>query len=360
MSAVAVIDVPAFRANVRRLVAAVSPTPVMLMVKADAYGHGMLRLAGPALEAGASALGTLDVPSALALRDAGIQAPLFAWLHGSGTDFFAAAERAIDVGISSSAELAAALDQPSPAPLAVHLKIDTGLHRNGASPEDWPALVCAAVDAERAGRIRLRGIWSHLADAGEEADLAALDEFETAVAVARRLGAAPELLHVAASSAGLYLPSARFDIVRFGIAAYGVSPFDDRTAAELGVVPVMTLTASVIAVRTSTDEALVSAGWADGVHPTAVRPSADGGASVWIRGRRRRITSIDVDTMTVADAVDLAVGDEVVVFGPGAAGEPTPAEWAEWACTVGDEILTRVGSRVPRREADAESSGRVR
>jgi alanine racemase len=349
MNPVAQIDVAAFRANIRHLAAAVAPTPIMVMLKADAYGHGMLRLARPALEAGASALGTLDIPAALALRDAGIEAPLFAWLHGSGTDFAAAAAHGVDVGISSSSELDAALARPLPAPLAVHLKIDTGLHRNGASPDDWPALVSAAVAAQRSGRLRLRGIWSHLADAGEEADRAALAEFRSAVEAARRLGATPQMLHVAASSAGLYLPEARLDIVRFGIAAYGVSPFDDRTATDLGVVPVMTLSAPVTAVRPATGEAQIGAGWADGVHPTAA-----GRASVLVRGARRPVTAIDVDTMTVAGAADVAVGDDAVLFGSGEDGAPTPADWAEWASTVGDEILTRVGTRVPRRYLDAE------
>jgi alanine racemase len=354
MNALAQIDIAAFRENVRHLAAAVAPTPIMVMLKADAYGHGMLRLARPALDAGAKALGTLDIPAALSLRDAGIEAPLFAWLHGSGTDFAAAAASGIDVGISSPAELDTALAQPSHAPLAVHLKIDTGLHRNGASPDDWPVLVAAAVAAERAGRLRLRGIWSHLADAGEQADRAALGEFRSAVEAARRLGAAPELLHVAASSAGLYLPEARLDIVRFGIAAYGVSPFDNRTAADIGVAPVMTLSAPVTE-ATATGEAVIAAGWADGVHPTAV-----GRASVLVRGARRPVTAIDVDTMTVADAAEVVVGDVATVFGTGDDGAPTPAEWADWASTVGDEILTRVGARVPRRYVDAEVPVRAR
>ena len=342
MSAVARIDVPAFQANVRLLAAAVAPTPIMVMLKANAYGHGMLHLARPALDAGADALGTLDIPSAIALRDAGVDAPLFAWLHGSGADFAEAAARSVDVGISSSRELAAALDQDLQAPLAVHLKIDTGLHRNGASAEDWPALVAAAVDAERAGRLRVRGIWSHLADAGADADRAALAEFEAAVEIARALGARPEMLHVAASSAGLYLPAARFDIVRFGIAAYGVSPFDDRSASDIGIVPVMTFISSVTSVGQD-GSAVIGAGWADGTHPTAA-----GRASILVGDRLRPVTSVDVDSMTVGESADVSIGDEAIIFGPGTRGEPTPADWAGWASTVGDEILTRVSGRVPR------------
>jgi len=341
MTATATIDLSAFQRNIRTLAAAVAPVPVMVMLKADAYGHGIAGVAGPAVEAGVAALGVLEIDEGLALRAAGVRAPLFAWLHGTGADFAAAAEHGVDVGLSTLDELRQALAQPLAAPLAVHLKIDTGLHRNGATTADWPALVRAAVEAERAGRIHVRGVFSHLADAGAEADAAALARFEAAVAEARRLGASPEILHLAASSAGLYLPAARFDLVRFGIAAYGVSPFDDRTAAEIGVEPVMTLTAPVVEVGDG--RAVVATGWGDGLHERAA-----GAASLAIAGRRRPVLAIGPDRLVVGDADDATVGAEAVVFGPGRDGEPTPADWAAWAGTIGDEILTRIHPRVPR------------
>jgi alanine racemase len=341
MTATATIDLSAFERNVRTLAAAAAPAATMVMLKADAYGHGIEAMAAPAVAAGAAALGVLEVDEGLRLRRAGIGVPLFAWLHGPATDFTAAAAHGIEVGVSSLAELRQAVGRPLPAPLLVHLKTDTGLHRNGATVADWPALVAEAVAAEQGGLIRIRGIFSHLADAGPEADAAALRVFEDAVAAARALGARPEVLHLAASSAGLYLPEARFDLVRFGIAAYGVSPFDDRSAAEIGVEPVMTLSAPVIGARGGT--AVVGAGWGDGLHQAAV-----GAASALIGGRRRPITAMGVDTLVVGDADDVEPGAEAVLFGPGRAGEPTPADWAAWAGTIGDEILTRIHARVPR------------
>ena len=341
MTATATIDLSAFQRNIRTMAAAAAPAAAMVMLKADAYGHGIEAMAAPAVDAGAVALGVLEIDEGLKLRRAGIRVPLFAWLHGPATDFAAAARDGIEAGISSLAELRQALAQPLPAPLVVHLKADTGLHRNGATAADWPALVAEAVAAERDGLIRLRGVFSHLADAGREADAAALRVFEEAVAAARALGARPEVLHLAASSAGLYLPEARFDLVRFGIAAYGVSPFDDRSAAEIGVEPVMTLSAPVVDARGGS--AVVGAGWGDGLHQSAV-----GAASALIAGRRRPIIGMGADTLVVGDAQGVAAGDEAVLFGPGRAGEPTPADWAAWAGTIGDEILTRIHARVPR------------
>lgn len=335
------IDLDAFRHNVRTLVELVRPATTMLAVKADAYGHGMVPLAVAALEAGASSLAVLEVPAALALRDAGISAPLFAWLHGEQTDFGAAIDADVDLGISALWQLEAVLAAGRDVPARLHLKIDTGLHRNGASPEDWPALVSAAVAAQRAGRVVIAGLWSHLADASPDDDAAALEAFRQAVDVARELGAEPELLHLAASSAGIRMPEARLDLVRFGIAAYGISPFDDRFGRDLGLRPVMAIRAPVLHVADGV--ATIAVGSGDGIHPPAI-----GEAEVLVAGRRRRIASLQVDSLTIAlDGLEVAVGDEVTVFGPGDDGEPIAEEWARWAGTIGDEIVARV-RRLPR------------
>jgi alanine racemase len=335
------IDLDAFRHNVRTLTELVAPAATMLAVKADAYGHGMVPLARAALEAGAGSLAVLEVPAALELREAGISSPIFAWLHGTRTDFGAAIDAGIDLGISALWQLDAVLAAGREAPARLHLKIDTGLHRNGASPEDWPALVSAAVDAQRAGRAVIVGLWSHLADASPEDDAAALDEFRAAVRIARDLGAEPELLHLAASSAGIRMPEARLDLVRFGIAAYGISPFDDRSGRDLGLRPVMTLRAPVLTVRDGL--ATIGVGSGDGIHPPAI-----GQAEVGIAGSRHRIAALDVDTLTIeVGASGVRVGDEVTLFGTGVRGEPTAEEWAGWAGTIGDEIVARV-RRLPR------------
>jgi alanine racemase len=358
----ALIDLDAFRHNVRTLSSIAAPAETMLAVKADAYGHGMVPLARAALESGAASLAVLDIPAALALREAGITAPIFAWMHDPDARFGEAAEADIDLGISAVWQLdAIAAARASVAP-RVHLKIDTGLSRNGATEADWPALVQAALDHDRAGAVRLHAAWSHLADASPGDDAVALAKLRRAVEVAEGLGARFERLHLAASSAGIRMPEARLDLVRFGIAAYGVSPFDDATARDLGLRPVMTLTAPVVSTkrvpaghgvsygltyRTEGEStlALVPLGYADGVPRIA-----SGRASVWIGGRRHPIAGRIAMDQFVVDVGDSPVqpGDEVVVFGEGDRGEPTAEEWAEWAETIGDEIVARIGARVER------------
>lgn len=337
------IDLAAFRENVRILSQLVRPATTMLAVKANAYGHGMLPMARAALEAGADSLAVLEVPAALALREAGISAPILAWLHGVDTDFAAAVRTKVDLGISTLQELEAVIAASSDGvPGRVHLKIDTGLHRNGARPEDWPALVAAAVSAERVGTISIVGLWSHLADASPEDDAEALEKFLAAVEVARSLGCTAGLLHLAASSAGIREPEARLGMVRFGIAAYGISPFDDESGAQLGLTPVMSMRAPILGLAGGI--ATIGLGSADGIQIPAI-----GAAEVAIRGTRFTIASLDIDSLTV-DVSDSAieVGEEVTVFGSGAAGEATAEQWAVWGATVGDEIVARAGDRLPR------------
>ncbi|GHF08313.1 alanine racemase [Pseudolysinimonas yzui] len=348
MSARIEIDLEAFRQNVRALATIAAPARTMLAVKADGYGHGMLPIARAALQSGADSLAVLDAPAALALRDAGIDAQLFAWLHGRDTDFRAAIEADVDLGVSSLVELRRIGEAGAGRPAAVHLKIDTGLHRNGASPEDWPALVGEALAYQERGQVRLAGLWSHLADASPADDAAALAEFQAAVAVAAGIGVPMEgpdrpLLHLAASSAGIRMPEARFDLVRFGIAAYGVSPFDDVDARGLGMRAPMTMRASVIAADGGT--VALDLGSADGVPPSVLGPSGSG-AEVLLGGRRVSVTAVGIDTIEVAATA--SVGDEAIVFGPGDQGEPTAEEWAGWAGTIGDEILARASTRIPR------------
>lgn len=348
MSARIEIDLDAFRANVRTLAGIAEPARTMLAVKADGYGHGMLQIARAALESGADSLAVLDVTAALRLREAGIEAPLFAWLHGESTDFRAAIEDDVDLGVSSLLELRRIAGAGADRPAAVHLKIDTGLHRNGASPQDWPALVDAALAAQERGHVRLAGLWSHLADASPADDATALDEFRAALAVAAARGVPLEgpdrpLLHLAASSAGIRIPEARFDLVRFGIAAYGVSPFDDVDARGIGMRPPMTVFATVIASGPGTST--LDIGSADGVPPSILGPSGSVGR-VFIEGKRIRVKAVRIDTLEIGVAA--ALGTDAIIFGPGDQGEPTAEEWAGWAGTIGDEILARASHRIPR------------
>ena len=336
------IDLAAFRANVALLAKTVAPARTMLAVKANAYGHGVVPLARAALASGADSLAVLDVPTAMTLRDAGITAPLFAWLHGTHTDFRAAVDSDVDLGVSALWQLEAILAAPTGRTPRVHLKVDTGLHRNGASPEDWPALVSAAVAAERDGTLEVVALWSHLADASPKDDAAALKQFTKAVAVAAKLGCKPALRHLAASSAGLRMPEARLDLVRFGIAAYGISPFDDATGKDLGLRPVMSIRAPVTKLTDGVATILVGSG--DGIQVPAI-----GKAEVAIRRKRYPILAMEIDSMTIDVAKSrVAVGDEVTIFGPGNDGEATAEQWAEWAETIGDEIVARASERLPR------------
>lgn len=336
------IELAAFRHNVTLLSELVKPARTMLAVKANAYGHGLVPLAKAALESGADSLAVLEVPAALELRRAGITAQLFAWLHGEHTDFVTAIEFDIDLGVSSLPQLQRIIAVPKGKPARVHLKIDTGLHRNGARPEDWPALVTAAVDAERDGHLVVAGLWSHLADASPEDDAAALDLFRRAVEVAAGLDCTPPLLHLAASSAGIREPEARLGLVRFGIAAYGISPFDDESGAQLGLRPVMSMRAPVVSIVDGV--ATVALGSADGIQIPAI-----GNASVAINGRRYPIIALGVDSLTLDVAHSpVAVNDQVTVFGAGDDGEATAEEWAEWGGTIGDEIVARASERLPR------------
>ena len=355
MSALAIIDHDAFVHNVGVLSARVAPAEVMLAVKADAYGHGMLEMASTALASGASSLAVLEIPAAMALRDAGVDCRLFAWLHGVDSDFETAVAHHIDLGISALWQLERVARAATPeTPGRVHLKIDTGLHRNGALPEQWPELVSAARALAERGLVTIEGIWSHLADASPDDDARAIDAYEQALAIADQLGVRPALRHLAASSAGWREPRARYDAVRFGIAAYGISPFDDVTGDGMGLRAVMSLQCAV-----STDEAPVgrrwiTAGYADGV------PLGAQGAEVSLGGRRCAVESVELSrTLIVApDSVD----DQAVVtiFGEPQAGMPSAEDWARWSGTIGDEIVTGVPARVARRHDHRRTSTTAR
>ncbi|WP_430647883.1 alanine racemase [Agromyces sp. GXS1127] len=361
----AVIDLDAVRANVAALARTVAPAKVMAVVKADAYGHGAAQVARAALAAGADHLGVADLDEALALRDAGIDAPVLAWLHDPAARFETAIAHDIDLGVSSLAQLEAMADAAATAGRVanVHLKLDTGLSRNGILRADWDDAVARAAALEAAGRVRVRGLFSHLANTSPDEDAAQLAAFLDGVEAARRAGLSPEIRHLASTAAALRMPEARLDMVRLGIGIYGVPPFGDgTTAADLGLTPVMTLRGRVAAVRRvdagtgasygytwraerPTTLALVPLGYADGVPR-----QASGRAEVAIGDARHRIAgrvAMDQFLVDVGEA-QVGVGDEVVLFGDPAAGAPSADDWGDAAGTIGYEIVTRIGPRVPR------------
>lgn len=356
----AVVDLAAISRNVETLRAAVGGLPSMVIVKANGYGHGAVASARAAIRGGADWLGVADLEEALELRAAGIDAPLLAWLHDPASDFAAAIAAGIDVGVSylEQLERVAAAGRA-----AVQLKVDSGLGRNGAAPTEWDALFAAAAAHERAGRIIVRGLWSHLANAGSAADAAQLGSFTTALAMAHAAGLDPELVHLAASEAALRRPAARFGMVRWGISAYGLSPFGAADAAALGLVPAMELRAAIVSVKrvpadsgisyghdyrttAETTLALVPLGYADGVPR-----QASGRGPVSINGGTYRVAgrvAMDQFVVDVGDAA-VTVGDRAVLFGDPATGVPSAGEWAAAAGTIDYDIVTRIGGRVQRR-----------
>ena len=355
----ATIDLDALRSNLALLQETVAPALLMGVVKADAYGHGADLVAPALVDAGVDWLGVADLGEALALRTAGIRTPVLAWLHGPSTDFAPAVDAGVDIGVSS-------LDQLERAAAAgravVQLKVDSGLSRNGIAPAERAAVFERAATLEAGGGIRVRGIFSHLSNTSPVDDARQKGVFDEAVAEARAAGLDPELRHLAATQAALEKPSFRFDLVRIGIGLYGLPAADSVDAAALGLRPVMQLGARVAAVRRvpagtgvsygythrtehDTTLALVPLGYADGV-PRA----ASSRAEVSINGRRCPVVGriamdqflVDVGTGAVA------VGDRVVLWGDPADGVPSAEDWAVAADTIGYEIVTRVGPRVPR------------
>ncbi|WP_405899412.1 alanine racemase [Streptomyces sp. NBC_00727] len=371
------IDLAALRANVRVLRARAAGAQLMAVVKADAYGHGAVPCARAAREAGAAWLGTATPQEALGLRAAGIDGRMLCWLWTPGGPWREAIEAGIDVSVSGMwalrevTEAAAAAGRPA----RVHLKADTGLGRAGCQPADWPELVAAARTAERAGTVRVTGLWSHFACAdepGHPSITAQLDTFRDMVAYAEKAGVEPEVRHIANSPATLTVPESHFDLVRTGIAMYGISPSPELgTSADFGLRPVMTLAASVALVKQvpaghgisyghhyttphETTLGLVPLGYADGIprHASGRGPVLVGGVRRTIAGR------VAMDQFVVdLDGDEPAAGSEAVLFGPGDRGEPSAEDWAEAAGTIAYEIVTRIGGRVPRVHLGATADG---
>ncbi|MEO6825730.1 MAG: alanine racemase [Microbacteriaceae bacterium] len=365
------VNLAAITANVRSLRRTVGTAHTMAVVKADGYGHGAVQVALAALAGGADWIGVADLGEALRLREAGIDAPLLAWLHGLGTDFAPAIAAGIDIGVSSTRHLAGIADgirairskSAEPAePAFVQLKLETGLNRNGASEPDWAGLFATARRLELEQLIRVRGVFSHLSNASPADDARAITVFERGVAAARAAGLSPELIHLASTAAAIRIPRARFDMVRLGIGIYGLSPFGDQSSADLGLTPALTLRARVAAVRHAvagsgvsydyayrtakdTTLVLVPLGYADGVP----RQASNRGP-VSINGKRYTVAGrIAMDQFVVdVGAAPVAVGDEVVLFGDPTEGVPSADDWARAAGTINYEIVARLGARPPR------------
>ncbi|GII75625.1 alanine racemase [Sphaerisporangium rufum] len=361
------VDLAAIRHNIEVIAGHAPGAEVMAVVKADGYGHGMVPCARAALAGGATRLGTAYVQEALDLRAAGITAPVLAWIITPGEPLDDAVAAAVDLSAGTGwllDEIAAAARRAE-LPARVHLKVDTGVTRGGATLAEWPALVDRALALQAAGLIQLAGLWSHFACAdipGHPSIARQIAVFEEALAVAEKAGASgPGIVrHMANSAATLTVPDARYDMVRPGIAIYGLTPVP--ALGDFGLRPAMTLAARAALVKRvpagtgvsyghlyvterETTLALVPLGYADGV-----RRAATNRAEVLAAGRRRRVAGRVCMDQFMIDVADDAIreGDEIILFGPGTAGEPTAQEWADSLETISYEIVTGIGSRVPR------------
>ncbi|WP_433374478.1 alanine racemase [Actinoplanes sp. CA-142083] len=358
------IDLDAIRDNVA-LMRAGTTAEVMAVVKGDGYGHGMLPSARAALAGGATWLGVATLGEGLALRQAGVDVPVLAWLHSPGMPLHDGVAAGIDLSASSLQLVGELVEAARRAErqARVHLKLDTGLSRGGATAAEWPAVLEAAAKAQADGDIDVVGVWSHFVSADAPSDEITdrqLAAFADGLAVAERFGIAPRYRHIANSAATLTRPDAHYDLVRPGIAVYGLSPVPGET---FGLRPAMTARARVAQTKRvpagqgvsyghiyftkrETTLALVPLGYADGV-PRA----ASNSGPVQLGGKRRTVAGRVCMDQIVLDVGDdeVAAGDVATLFGPGDDGGPTADDWAEVVGTINYEIVTRFGSsRIPR------------
>lgn len=392
----ALVDLRAIRDNVRALRAHAQTAALMAVVKADAYGHGLVPSARAALAGGATWLGTAQVTEALALRAAGIgpdRARVLTWLYAPGAPLAEAVAADVDVSVAAPWALQEVADGARAAgrTARVHLKVDTGLGRNGIMPEALPAVLAQARALEDDGALRVVGVWSHLAFADEPEHPTVLrqaDVFADAVRTVEAAGFDVEVRHLANSAATLTQPGVHHDLVRPGLAVYGLSPVPALGApSDFGLRPAMTLEARLATVKrvgagqgvsyahayTTTQETVlgdVPLGYGDGVPRHASGGSAGPGGPVLVGGGVDDVTGAAAGLGTarvvrVAGRVcmdqlmlDLGpyaseqAGDVVTLFGAtdglAHAGAPSAEDWAQAAGTISYEIVTRLGARVPR------------
>lgn len=347
-----VVDLDAYTRNLALVRGRVAPADVMAVVKADAYGHGLLPVADAAVAAGMRWIGCLDIATGLQLRRHSVprDVRIFAWLFAPEEDYAAAIAAGIDLGVSTVLQLQQIAEAVTTVPARVHLKIDTGLHRNGADATQWPGLVSTALALS--GQINLIAAWTHISEASDSEDSASIARFDAAIAVASALGAKFSVRHLAASAASNARADARFDLVRIGAFGYGISPGGGITPDSLGLHPVMSLTAPVLSVRGR--RATIGLGYGHGI-PSGVA----GVLAVTIGGVRCSISEIALDTLTVeipdsvgesgeANPDGVREGQIATLFGPGRHGEATLQEWADALGTIGEEIVTRLSPDLPR------------
>jgi len=342
---------------------------VLAVVKADAYGHGLIPVSKALEEAGADWFGTALLEEAINLRKAGILKPIISWLTPLGEDFKSAIDLDIDLGIPSIDLLDEVIKAASLTGKAarIHLEIDTGMSRGGVLSE-WDQLIKSVLVGVNLKLLKVIGIWSHFARADEPAELMNQEQlilFEEKVNQAKTAGIDAQFIHIANSAALFTNKSTHKNIIRSGIALFGLSP-DVKTigdSSSLGLKPAMKLKAKLNLVKevkagssvgyggtavlkSDTKLGVVALGYADGIPR-----STNNLAGVFVDKKRAPIigrVSMDQFVVDLGVTSNAKTGDEVIVFGDGSGDEYTVDEWAKAANTINYEIITRIGPRVPR------------
>jgi alanine racemase len=364
----AYVDLAAIRDNVKVLQNLAKNSEVMAVVKADAYGHGLIPVAKAARQGGATWLGTALLEEAISLRNSGDSGRILTWL-GSPNDKW---QECIDLGIDisvSSIEIASGVIKAAKKigkKAKIHIKVDTGLGRNGVMPNDLADLTSLLEEATANGLVEVVAVWTHfaLADAPSSPTIAKqLEVLDASFKFVESRGFKNLMKHAANSAATLTSPHTHFDLVRPGIAVYGITPGGEvGKASEYGLRPAMTLKAQAALVKDvpaghgisygaeyvtkqNTKIALIPLGYADGIPRIAENkgPVLANGKKFSVAGR----VCMDQFVIDIGD-LDFSTGDEVILFGDPAQNEPDVEEWAKASQSIGYEIVTRLGSRVPR------------
>lgn len=330
-----------FVANIAAVRERIAPSALMVVLKDDAYGHGLRWAVEAAQSAGVEWYGSYDVDSGVeARRVLGDEGRVLAWVTSTDAEIDDALRQRIDLGVGSAEYLTRIIARAHRLGLRarIHLKIDTGLHRNGLRPEEWAQTIADVRAGETAGELELVGIWSHLAEASDAEDDEAQNAFLEAVRVVEESGDTPEALHLTASAASWWRPELRGSVSRIGAFCYGIRSADGPDLE--GLLPVAELVATVVGIHDGS--AVIAIGSFDGI------PSTLAGALVGTPQGARELVSIDVTTSMVAGWPGMRVGDAVWLFGAGEHGESSATTLAERIDTVGEEILTRLTPRVRR------------